>query len=175
MKYNWNCTRAKCNIQIAGSSWSHRNCLHPYSLFSMPSIFRRLPSQQTWFKWMGRYQASAELDDMLIIWIRCVGAENPLKHAVRAPPPPRTGTEEYWSTYLHEKSFTLLSPGVSHKMQTNEIRIIAFQVIIYFWCTWVILSTKQDCAEKSNNFWGVYWNEGIFLTLKILRLKSSHF
>ena len=29
--------------------------------------------QHTWFKWTGRYQASAELDDELIIWVRCVG------------------------------------------------------------------------------------------------------
>ena len=42
----------------------------------------------TWFKWMAPYQATAELDDELIIWIRCGG-----KHAGQWVM--RTGTEKH--------------------------------------------------------------------------------
>ena len=64
--------------------------------------------QHTWFQWMSRHEASAELDDELIIGIRCVWAGKCLKHAEQRDP--WTSTEkqfnccnwwraslEYWS------------------------------------------------------------------------------
>lgn len=47
-------------------------CPACFRCFLSPSPSFQL--QHTWSKWMGLYQASAELDDKLIIWIRCVGA-----------------------------------------------------------------------------------------------------
>ena len=61
------------------------NCEH--SILPCPASFTVvcLP-QHTWFKWQGHYQASAERDVELIIWIRCVGAGKHLKHAGQGRP-----------------------------------------------------------------------------------------
>ena len=52
--------------------------------------------------WLGRYQALAELDDKLIIWIRYVGAGKWLKQAVQEV----TGLEN--TQYIHDEKVRLL-------------------------------------------------------------------
>ena len=60
-----------------------------------------LPPQHTWFICMGCYQASAELDDALIIRIRCVGAWKHLKPAGQGTPMARIDEQ---CTYRKRKS-----------------------------------------------------------------------
>lgn len=64
-------------------------------------LFLVFPCPNTpWIKWVSHYLTSAEFDDGLIVWIRCVEAWKHLQRA-RQGGPPRTGAEIHqckWST-----------------------------------------------------------------------------
>jgi len=63
----------------------------------LPCVFSMYPLlHHTGFKWMAPYQATAELDDELIIWNRCGGGGKHRKHAGRWVM--RTGIEKHCCT-----------------------------------------------------------------------------
>ena len=64
--------------------------------------------QHTWFKWMGCYQASAELDSF--IWIRCVGREKHLRYAGQGIERTRIGNHFYFSISFWPRPYPFVQP-----------------------------------------------------------------